>query len=319
MPYLPGATVPPSSALKALGNLRVALVVVSLIAAALVVLLLLSLVFRSSDDKVGAQACVSASPAPAAASTAEVKGCRLAVPAAKLSGTVERSVAPGVVTLSDGRVAVGFAAKPTEASGLIIDLGTLDAKAVFSEPGQSAVRNVAPVAEDPLSFAVDREDGALASPRSVDAAPRTTLGFTKDGLGRSGGGSAPETVWKVATDKITEPRSARVGATGYLVSFRRGGLGGDVLVGWLDPKLAKKSELDVLPAGVRFVGTPVVAAHSKSALIAFAGRDDENADWRVRLSRAEPSQTPRSVSDFALPPGGPGGNPAPGRRRSSPW
>jgi hypothetical protein len=299
-----GAPTPP-----AIGNLRVALVVVSLMAAALVVLLLVSLLTRDDDDDDDADNAPSAVSATAAASVATsvvAKGCALAVPAAKLAATVERSISPNLLTLADGRVAVGFAAKPTQASGVIVDLKTLDTQAVFDEPGESAVRNVAPSAESSVSFRVTRENDTLVSPRSIDGAPHTLLGFTKDGLAKSVGGGAPEGLWSTATDKVTEARAARA-EHGYLVAFRRGGLAGNILAGWLGPDLTKKSELEVVPAGVRYVGTPVVAAHPRAALLAFAGRDDENADWRIRFARAEGGQIPRAVSDFALPPGGPGG------------
>jgi hypothetical protein len=304
-----GAQTPP-----AIGNLRIALVVVSLMAAALVVLLLVSLLTRSGDDDDddendagrAAASAVSATAAASAAASVEAKGCVLAVPAAKLAATVERSISPNLLTLADGRVAVGFAAKPTQASGVIVDLKTLDAQAVFDEPGERAVRNVAPSAGNNLSFSVTRENDTLVSPRSIDGAPHTLLGFTKDGLAKSVGGGTPEGLWSTATDKVTEARAARADP-GYLVAFRRGGLAGNILAGWLGPELTKKSELEVVPAGVRYVGTPVVAAHPRAALLAFAGRDDENADWRIRLARAEAGQIPRTVSDFALPAGGPGG------------
>jgi hypothetical protein len=306
-----GPSLPPSIS-PAVGNLRAALVVVSLIAAALVLLLVLTWIFGSGSSE-EVQATASASAAPSAAPSASpapapaTKGCILAVPAAKLAASVERGVAPNLFTLDDGRVAVGFATKPTQANGIVVDLRTLDVQAVFYEPGTSAVRNVAPSAGSPASFAVDREDHPLSQARSLEPGSRALLGFTKDGLARANGKSVSDEIWKVATDKVTEARASRAGDAGYLVTFRRGGLGGDILAGWLGQNLAKKSELEVLPAGVRFVGTPVVAAHPNATLIAFAGRNDENADWRIRLARGEAGQVPRTVSDFALPPGGPGG------------
>ena len=319
LPPFPASSGAPSAAPSlppglspAVGNLRAALVVVSMIAAALVLLLVLTWIFRSGSNE-EAQATASASAAPSAAPSASpapapvTKGCILAVPAAKLAASVERSVAPNLFTLDDGRVAVGFATKPTQANGIVVDLRTLDVQAVFDEPGTSAVRNVAPSAGSPASFAVDREDHPLSQARSLEPGSRALLGFTKDGLARANGKSVSDEIWKVATDKVTEARASRAGDAGYLVTFRRGGLGGDILAGWLGQNLAKKSELEVLPAGVRFVGTPAVAAHPNATLIAFAGRNDENADWRIRLARGEAGQIPRTVSDFALPPGGPGG------------
>lgn len=308
-PSLPPSFAPPAS--PAVSNLRAALVVVSLIAAALVVLLVLVLVFGSDSDeeeRAAASASAAASAAPAAAARApEAKGCSLAVPAAKLAASVERSVAPNVFTLDEGHVAVGFASKPTQANGIVVDLRTLDVQAVFEEPGTSAVRNVSAGAGSPASFGVDREDHPLAQARSIEPGSRTLLGFTKDGVARASGKSVSDEIWKIATDRVTEARAARAGDAGYLVTFRRGGLSGDVMAGWLGQSFAKQSALEVVPAGVRFVGTPAVAAHSNATLIAFAGRDDENADWRIRLARGPAGQLPRAVSDFALPPGGPGG------------
>lgn len=308
-PVLPLPTAPPSLSAPtppAVGNLRVALVVVSLIAAGLVVLLLLTLALSSGEDSAPRASSSAAAPS-SAQKSAQARGCSLAVPAAKLAGSIERSVAPNLLTLEDGRVAVGFAAKPTQASGLVVNLATLDAQSSFEEQGQSAVKNVTPQLAGKLGFAVDREDGPLSSPRTIDAPGRVVLGFSKDGLARSTANHAGELLWKTSVEKVTEPRSARAGNKGYLVTFRSGGLGGDVIAGWLNTDLAKLGSFEVLPAGVRFVGTPAVAAHPEAALVAFAGREQESADWRIRFMRSEPTALPRAASDFALPPGGPGG------------
>lgn len=290
----------------ALPRLRTPLTVVGLAAAGLLVLVVAVLLATGDDEDEASSAVPSATPSTSAPlRPPEPRGCRLAVPAAKLAATVERGVSPNLLALGNGRVAVGFAAKPTQASGVVVDLRTLETQSTFDEPGTSAVRNVA--ALEGGAFQVTREDDPLASPRSLDGQTATLLGFTKEGLARKRGRAAPEVLWKTQVDRVTEPRSARAGDAGYLVVFRRGGLGGAVVAGWLGPEASRKSELDVLAAGVRYVGTPVAAAHPRSALVAFAGRDDESADWRIRLARAELGQPPRSVTDFALPEGGPGG------------
>src|SRR5690606_4483208 len=157
----------------------------------------------------------------------------------------------------------------------------------------------------PPAFIVNRDKGPLDAARSLVGAPNTLLGFSRSGISRSVNGDL-ELLWKLERDKVTEPRSASAGGTGYVVAFRKGGLGGEILLGWLGPDGTPKGELEALPAGVRYVGTPAPAASPSGVAVAFAGRNDEDEDWGIRVALGSLGEVPKQVKDFRVPPGGPG-------------
>jgi hypothetical protein len=117
----------------------------------------------------------------------------------------------------------------------------------------------------------------------------------------------PQPVWAgAAAEKITDPRVAS-NAAGHLVAFRRGGLSGRVLSGWLGPDGNRQGELSLLEApNVTLSGTPDAAVNGETGLVAFAGRPSPDAEWRVQLASVPKAGKP-VLRSFETPPGGPGG------------
>src|SRR5204862_2985203 len=129
------------------------------------------------------------------------------------------------------RVAVGFASAPKVASGLLVRLDNLDVEHPFDESGDAVVRSSSPrVANGAARFNVDRAGGELTGARSL--ADGTVLGFAGADLVLSSAGAKSVLFAGAASDKTTEPRIA-ASSSGTLVTFRRGGLGGQLLYGWL--------------------------------------------------------------------------------------
>ncbi|HTQ05988.1 MAG TPA: hypothetical protein VMI54_19135, partial [Polyangiaceae bacterium] len=146
--------------------------------------------------------------------------------------------------------------------------------------------------------------GDLASGRTLPDG--TQLGFVGADLVRRDGGKTTVLVAGAASDKTTEPRVAPSSA-GTLVTFRRGGLSGQVLFTWIAPNGAASGSLTPVAApSVKFSGTPDAAANASGGLLAFAGRSSDTADWRVQLASVPHGGKP-SVVEFATPPGGSGG------------
>jgi hypothetical protein len=232
-------------------------------------------------------------------------GCTLVAPAARLATTVERSVQPAFAELAPKeRVAVGFASVPKTANGLLVRLDTLDAEKAFEETSEAAVRGSAPrVAGGKARFSVDRAGGELSGARTL--ADGSVLGFAAADLVRLQGGAKAVLFPGAGAEKLTEPRTA-TSAKGTLVTFRRGGLAGQVLYGWLSPDGTPNGKLVAVNApGIKFSGTPDAAANREAGLVAFAGRPSESADWRVQLAVAGGESVPAKV--FEPPPGGSGG------------
>ena len=248
----------------------------------------------------------SKSPAPAelvSATSAAVpapvvpSGCKLALPAARVSGAVERGVPPSISQIAnEGALALGIAASKTRGIGLRVDPSTLDVLPVFEEDSKDAARSVVPLTRSgSLNFFVDRDDNALRSAHTVDEVPPFTLGVNDAGFSRVNAGTT-SLVWPIEADaKITEPRSASLGGFGYGIAFRRGGQSGTVLLGFIASDGSKKSELSAIPETPKFVGTPVIAGSSAGALVAFAGRETPDGAWRLFVSLTKPGAAPSAA------------------------
>jgi hypothetical protein len=253
----------------------------------------------------------SASPSASAALAAtqvasRPRGCELVSPAARLSPAVHRSVPPAFAELERGRrVAVGIAETPKNAAGLVVTLDTLDVTKSFEDAGTEVLYGVVPfAAAGAPSFSVDRAGGALRGARTV--APDLAIGVAGADLVRTRGGATTVVFPQAASDKITDPRIA-TDAAGHLVTFRRGGLSGGVLYGWLSPDGSPKGKLSTLAVpGVTLAGTPDAAVNAKAGLIAFAGRATAEVPWEVQLAAVSPGAAPAPKA-FETPPGGAGG------------
>jgi hypothetical protein len=235
-------------------------------------------------------------PAPNAVS---VPGCTMLTAPARLYESVERDVMPTLVELDANRVAIGFAGARTEARGVVVRLDTLDSKSTFSEPGERAVVGVLASGPDG-KFTVDRDDSAFVSAASFDAPRHGVLGVDKDDhVVRQFAEQAPASLWTLAKNPITVPRIARFEG-GSVVALRAGGASGNLGLGWLDADGAAAGDFQLLEPGVRFFGSPAVAANNGAALVAFAGRDSEAEPWRIRLGRAAARSAVTSVIDFPI-------------------
>lgn len=273
---------------------RTVVMALSALSGALVVALLV-LTFSHSPSKIPTpEAQPSSGSVPAPSPPKAVPGCRLALPAAKIAASVERSVPPYAAKLEKvGDLALGIAETKTRGIGLRVDPNTLDVTPVFDEEGKDAVRGVVPLARSgSLTFFVDRDDRALRSAHTIDEVPPFTLGVSDAGFSRVVAGST-SLIWQLDPSlKITEPRSAQLADYGYGVTFRRGGQSGAVMLGFVANDGEKKSELVAVPGAPPYLGTPVIAGSRAGALIAFAGRDAPNAAWKLFVSLSKPGAEP---------------------------
>lgn len=286
---------------------RVALVGLALMAGVVLLLaggVVVLVVTRLQSDPEPSAPVKASSSAPAAPPRA--LGCELHAPAARLSTAVHRPVPPAFAELdASGRVALGIAETPKDASGLVVSVDTLEVTKAFEDAGTEPLYGVVPfAAAGAPSFSVDRAGGTLNGARTV--APDLALGISGVDLVRVKGGATTVVFPHAASDKITDPRIA-TGSAGHLVTFRRGGLSGRVLYGFLAPDGSPKGELSTLEVpGVAMSGTPDAAINEKGGVIAFAVRASAQAPWRVQLA-AVSQGAPAVLKAFETPPGGAGG------------
>lgn len=236
-------------------------------------------------------------------------GCTLERPARRLAETAFFQVPVIAASAKHGtRVAIGFAADKLDAKGLLVDPADLSAIDAFTTRARTAILGVVPMtASNDVAFAVDEAQPAFASARTVDAKQRFSVGVTRDGFAvRSGSGE--EVPWPGKSDKpaITTPRIAVAPDGSYAVAFRHGGQDGKVLLGWLDESGHKKSELKAVSTDATLVGTPVVAAGPKGALLAFAAKNAATDPYGIELARAPIGGAPEHSHRFGIPAGGPG-------------
>jgi hypothetical protein len=272
--------------------------------AALLAAGMVALVLRRSRE-VPVAATSASAPASASAAPAPLT-CRLLEPAARLTSSVHRGVPPLLAEVVPGdRVALGLAEAPKNATGLLVNLATLDTERPFEQVGEKALFGVVPlVTSGSASFIVDSADGALGSVRTI--ASGVALGLSGVDLVRASGGTT-RVLWAgAASEKITDPRVAS-GAAGHLVTFRRGGLSGRVLYGWLEPDGTPRGELGVLEApAITLTGTPDAAVQGPAGVIVFAGRPTPEAEWGIQVASVPKDGKP-ALRSFETPPGGPGG------------
>lgn len=302
---------------------RTVVMALSALSGALLVALLGVMVLRSPNKNITSpearpQPSTARAPIPAPKASA---GCRLALPAAKIAASVERSVPPYAASVErNGELALGIAESKTKGIGLLVDPKTLDVSPLFEEEGKEAVRGVVPLARSgSLTFFVDRDDRALRSAHTIDAVPPFTLGVSDAGFSRVVAGST-SLIWQLdPSAKITEPRSAKVADDGYGVTFRRGGQSGAVMLGFVANDGEKKSELAEIPGAPKFLGTPVIAGSSAGVLIAFAGRDEANAAWKLYVSLTKPGAEPGPARELTAGSGSGAISPSVAALRADRW
>jgi hypothetical protein len=230
-------------------------------------------------------------PAPAAAPEPESPkplSCSLVAPAGKLATSVERSVEPSVVPLDETRVAVGFAAAPSEAQGIVVDVATLDVTRVFDENADARVAQVNPLNEQPPRFLVERESLDFASPRVLTNEPLTALGVARDSVQLRVAGET-KALWSLPAGHDAEPQIARLSDGSYRVAFRRGGSTGELVVGNLGSNGSAQGELVPVETGVRLLGSPAIAANKQGAAVVFAGRNQKADPFGLRVAALRPS------------------------------
>ncbi|HET9934734.1 MAG TPA: GYF domain-containing protein [Polyangiaceae bacterium] len=226
--------------------------------------------------------------------------CSVLAAAAKLATSVERNIEPSVTPIDDARVAIGFASAPGEAEGIVVDLGTLDVSQAFQEKADARVAQVVASAGQPPRFAVQREALDFASARVLETEPSSELGVAPEALVIRRG-AEKKVLWPLPPGHGAEPKTARQQDGSYRVVLRRGGVAGDLVTGKIGADGNAAGELSVIDAGVRMLGSPVVAANKSASFVVFAGRDQKTDPFRLRaasLSTGEPS--PRAA-DLPIP------------------
>ena len=258
------------------------------------------------------------------AASASKTACTVKTKAKKIAEGVSLRVPVVMTPISGDRVYAGFAAGKTEALIYKLNPNTLASKKLASYQKGNNVTSVVPFkSSGELKFKIDREEAALQSARTVEHEPPFTLGLNGEDLVKRTG-SEVVTLWK-AGKKITTPRLAS-SETGHVLTFRRNGQGGQIMVGWLSPDGQSRGRPVAIGSDAVRLGTPNVAARDDVALVSFAGKTEGAEKWSLFLAKAEAGKSDAKAKSFELPSGGPGeeaisptATPLPGQRWLLQW
>jgi hypothetical protein len=242
--------------------------------------------------------------APAPAST----GCRLSHPAARLAPDFYRRVVPAFALAPDGkRVAVGFAESKSKAVGVLVDPETLASEIAFNEVTKAPVSAVVPRFDaDKAAFTVDSDRAALRGTRSIPGG-KLSIALAGADLVEASDPEPRLLIKDAAPGKSTDPRVASSSGS-HLVSFRRGGLQGDVAYAFLSPDGKPVGDVHALRSEESAMsGTPDAALDGRRLLLAFAGRASNDRPWQVFLATGNKGGPTPAITRFKTPPGGLGG------------
>jgi hypothetical protein len=260
----------------------------------------------------------TASPSPAASAlpAAALKqapapvsvGCRLLHPAARLAPDFYRRVVPAFALAPDGkRVAVGFAESKSKAVGVLVDPETLASEISFNEATKAPVSAVVPRFDaEKAAFTVDSDRTVLRGTRSI---PGGKLSIALSGADLvDASGAEPRLLFKdAAPGKATDPRVTS-SAGSHLVSFRRGGLSGDVAYAFLSADGKPAGDVHALRSPESAMsGTPDAALDGQRLLLGFAGRASNDQPWQVFLASGRKDDPTPPITRFKTPAGGLGG------------
>lgn len=235
-------------------------------------------------------------------------GCRLLHPAARLAPDLYRRVVPGFALSPDAkRIAVGFAETKNKAVGVVVDPETLASTISFGEITKAHVSAVVPRFDgaEP-KFAIDSDRTSLRGTRSI-AGTKLSIALAGADLVEATQPEPRAIIKDAAPGKSTDPRVVSSGGS-HLVSFRRGGLQGDVAYAFLAPDGKPLGELHTLRSDESAMsGTPDAAFEGERFLIGFAGRAADDQPWQVFLASGVKGGPRPGVARFRTPPGGLGG------------
>jgi len=248
-----------------------------------------------------------------AASPGSLAACRVTKEAVRIAAKASKDVPLEIAVGAGGdRARIGFSTDASAAQGLSIDLASFKMAPEFAARAYK-VRAVIPLAMQNRTIFVINADGKrdrLQAWRTLSIDPPIFVGWADNAVSvATKPGESPHALWTLDGDAMPDTiRSADAGEQGMAVVFRRRG---GIFGGFLGKDRSPHGGLTQIagagaPEGSP-VGSPSIAVSGSTIAVAFADRASASEPWSLRIGAASVGSFPAQTSQFAVPPGGPGG------------
>jgi hypothetical protein len=243
---------------------------------------------------------------PIAAPTGPVGPCTLSGEPKQFAPKASKDVPIEVrINASRAEVGVGFASDARTASGLVLDLRTLEIRDRFRASANRIGRVVPVASEQGFSFQVHaatragQDDNTL----TVTTRPTRVVSWKKDELAVAGTQGAGAASWKLE-GKPAAVRTLAVADKGAAIAFR---LEETIELAWIDQNGQPAGELSAVQSPGSRLGAPSLAWNGAELLVAFAARESDDSPWSIRVARAAFGLAVSNNRVWTVPEGGPGG------------
>ena len=239
--------------------------------------------------------------------------CRVTKEAVRIAAKASKDVPLELAVAAGGdRARIGFSTDASAAQGLSIDLASFKMAPEFAARAYK-VRAVIPLAIQNKNIFVINSDGKrdrLQAWRTLSIDPPIVVGWADNAVSVAAkAGEPPHALWTLDGDAMPDTiRSADAGERGVAVVFRRRG---GIFGGFLGKDRSPHGGLTQIagagaPEGSP-VGSPSLAVSGSTIAVAFADRASASEPWSLRIGASSVGSFPAQTSQFAVPPGGPGG------------
>jgi hypothetical protein len=239
--------------------------------------------------------------------SADEPGCELRRPPVSIDDWAVADVRPliGTPQATRGAVIVGYAQSHKSATGVTLNVESLEISRRFWQQDERQINSVTPLGGGTKSvYHVERMGSLLAAGRALDMTPPLRLGMSEDALVLLRLEQRVHKLWELpAGSRISVPEVV-THALGFTLAMREGRSAGHLRVGLLDLGGAPLSALAELGPPEWDFGRPALASGSHQTALAVTRRASAGLPDAIFLARAENGQLPTELVPFEVPSGG---------------
>jgi hypothetical protein len=204
-----------------------------------------------------------------------------------------------------GAVIVGYAQSHKSATGVTLNVESLEISRRFWQQDERQIYSVTPLSGGAKSvYHVERMGSTLASGRALDTTPALRLGMSEDALVLMRLEQRLQKLWPLPPGGRISVPEVVTHELGFTLAVREGRSAGHVRVGLLDAGGAALSALVELGSPQWDFGRPALASGPQQTALAVTRRASAGLPDAILLARAKNGQLPTELEPFEVPSGG---------------